>query len=52
MNKEGIGMADREKRPSEERDPGKYYEKLSMSEVKHGCGREVGAMALDRGGHG
>lgn len=34
MKKEGNGPADKGKRSSEEGDRGKYYEKLSMAEVR------------------
>lgn len=38
-----------EKKGLATREPGKYYEKLSMPEVKLLCGREMRLMALDVG---
>lgn len=49
MKKEGNSIADEEKRPSEEGNPGKCYEKLSMPQVKLSCGKGARVTALERG---
>ena len=52
MKKEDNDGADKKrekKRGLVNRDPGKYYEKLSMPEVKLLCGRGVRLVALEVG---